>query len=129
MTAWFKKKAWMNVSPHNLGRKGEEIALDLLIKKNYRIIEQGFRLFRGEIDIIAAKDGGLVFVEVKSRRGSRFGHPEDSVTFTKQCQIKKIAAGYLHKHNIENMPCRFDVIAVIFLKDKVDVTHFEEAFN
>ncbi len=123
-----KKASWEYVSPHNLGRKGENIALDLLKKKKFHIREKGFRMFRGEIDIIADDGDDLVFIEVKSRRGNQFGHPEDSVTPAKQRQIKKIAAGYLFKHDIQNKPCRFDVIAITFFEDKVDLTHFEDAF-
>jgi putative endonuclease len=130
MTARFQKKnSWMDVSAHALGRKGEKIALDLLQKKKFQILKQNFRMFQGEIDLIANDGDDLVFIEVKSRRGYQFGHPEDSVTPSKQNQIKKIAEGYLHKNNIQNRPCRFDVIAVTFLDDRVEVTHFEDAFN
>lgn len=116
-------------SPHTLGREGEKIALGLLKKKKYRIVQQGFRMFRGEIDIIAYDGKDLVFIEVKSRRSSKFGCPEESVTPAKQKQIKKIARGYLHDHDIHNTPCRFDVIAVIFFEKDIEVTHFEDAFH
>jgi putative endonuclease len=123
-----KNPPWADVSPHSLGRKGEKIALNLLQKKKFQIREKGFRMFRGEIDIIADDGDDLVFIEVKSRRGNQFGHPEDSVTPAKQRQIKKIAAGYLFKHDIQDKPCRFDVIAITFFENKVDLIHFEDAF-
>ncbi len=85
-------------------------------------------MFRGEIDIVARDGRDLVFIEVKSRRGNQYGHPEDSVTPAKQNQIKKVAEGYLHKHDIQNTPVRFDVLSIEFLDNKVDVTHFKDAF-
>ena len=130
MSVRFKKNpSWKNLTPQNLGREGERIALNLLKTKKYKIIQRGFRMFRGEIDIIARDGENLVFIEVKARRGSRYGYPEEYVTLSKQRQIKKIARGYVNQNDISNIPCRFDVIAVTFLDEGAEADHFEDAFT
>lgn len=96
-----------------LGRQGEEAAIRYLKKKGFRIVERGFRLLRGEIDIIAYDRKTLVFIEVKTRSGTGFGVPEESVTPAKQEQIRKIAQLYLLKKRLGDIPCRFDVISVL----------------
>ncbi|MFQ6038392.1 MAG: YraN family protein [Candidatus Aminicenantales bacterium] len=101
-------------TPHELGRLGEEIALQYLQSKGYRIAEKGFRLPIGEIDIIAYDKDTLVFVEVKARMQTGLGLPEESVTPKKQEQIRKVASGYLARHDLEDVACRFDVISLTF---------------
>ena len=116
-------------SGHVLGKMGEEIAVDHLQKKGYRIVERGFRLFRGELDIIAYDGTTLVFVEVKTRAGTEFGLPEEAVTPAKQKQIKRIAQGYLIERGLGDPDCRFDVLSILIKGDDGQViTHFEDAF-
>lgn len=117
------------VSPHSLGRQGEEAAVRYLKKKHYQIRERGFRLSRGEIDIIASHKKTLVFVEVKTRRDSSFGYPEESVTPQKIKQIKKIAQGYLTVNKLYHMECRFDVISLLYdPPNGFSIRHFKNAF-
>jgi putative endonuclease len=117
------------LTPRALGLKGEAIALAVLRKKKYAVVETGYRLFRGEIDIIAYDGTTLVFVEVKTRAGTDFGLPEDAVTPAKQSQIKRIARGYLAAKGLEDADCRFDVVAILFADDgRWTLTHFEDAF-
>jgi len=96
-----------------LGRSGEEAAVAYLRKKNFRIVCRGFRFQRGEIDIIAYEGDVLVFIEVKTRRGSDFGPPEESVTALKQRQIRRLAEAYLMLNDLGNVPCRFDVMSLL----------------
>lgn len=112
-----------------LGRRGEEIALEYFRKKGYRIVERGFRLFRGEIDIIAYDGETLVFIEVKTRATTEFGLPEEAVTPAKQAQIRKIARGFLIERSLGEPDCRFDVLAIL-VPEKCDpvLTHFESAY-
>lgn len=115
--------------PYDLGKSGEEIALHYLEDKKYKIIARGFRLFRGEIDIIAFDRKTLVFVEVKTRKSRDFGLPEESVTPSKQRQIRKIAQGFLAKNNFQYVECRFDVISLSFNENKgYSVRHIKNAF-
>lgn len=113
-----------------LGRRGEDAAVRHLQKLGYRILGRGVRLLRGEIDVIArGRDGTLVFVEVKTRAGRGCGPPEEAVNFAKRGQLRRIAQAYLCRHGGENVPCRFDVIAVsIPAEGRPVLTHFEDAF-
>jgi putative endonuclease len=114
---------------HALGRRGEEIALEYFRRKGYRIVERGFRLFRGEIDIIAFDRDTLVFIEVKTRTTTEFGLPEEAVTPAKQSQIRKIARGFLIDRALGEPDCRFDVLAILVLEDGDPlITHYENAF-
>jgi putative endonuclease len=118
-----------DASSHDLGVKGEDLALRFLEKKKYRIIEKGFRLYRGEIDIIAYDKRTLVFVEVKTRRSHRCGFPEEAVTPAKQKQLKKIALAYCALNEIHDVECRFDVITLLYdNKGKSSLSHIENAF-
>jgi len=116
-------------STQALGLRGEEIACAYLKKKNYAIVTRRFRLFRGEIDIIARDGQTLVFVEVKARADESFGRPEESVTLGKQRQIRKIALGYLVENPLGDAGCRFDVISILFGDgDRYRLEHFLDAF-
>lgn len=116
-------------SVHTLGKSGEEIALHYLKRKKYRIIERNFRFFRGEIDIIAYDQKTLVFIEVKTRKSKSFGLPEESVTPSKQRQIRKIAQGFMAKNNLRDAECRFDVISLLINeKGEYEINHIQNAF-
>ncbi len=117
------------LTPHELGKAGEEAALRYLKRKRYKILDKGFRLFRGEIDIIARDKSTLVFVEVKTRSQEKFGLPEEAVTPAKQNQIRKIAEGFLVKNNMEDVECRFDVLSLIKTETSAfEIHHFKNAF-
>ena len=72
----------------DFGRRGEDAACAYLLRHGYSIVERNYRCRRGEIDIIAAKDGGAVFVELKTRRSLKFGTPGMAVTYAKQQNIR-----------------------------------------
>jgi len=119
------------LSTQALGRTGEEAALEFLQRNKYRVVTTGFRLHRGEIDIIAYDGPTLVFVEVKTRSGEEFGLPEEAVTPAKQRQVRKIAAGYLQKNRIaeSRIPCRFDVLSIVRETEAVfRIRHIKNAF-
>ncbi len=116
-------------STQALGLRGEEIACSYLEKEKYTIVTRRFRLFRGEIDIIARDGRTLVFVEVKARADESFGRPEESVTPGKQRQIRKIARGYLVENPLGDDACRFDVISILFGDgNSYRLEHFVDAF-
>jgi putative endonuclease len=110
------------------GREGEELAVNFLRTKGYRILERNFRFDRGEIDIIAQEGETLVFVEVKARRSPSFAEAEEAVTGSKKRQLEKVAEGYLVERGIENRECRFDVIAVEFKETRPMIRHIVNAF-
>jgi putative endonuclease len=96
-----------------LGRKGEEVAVDFLRKQGYRIIKRNYRCRAGEIDIVAKEGSSLVFVEVKSRRSTHFGLPEEAVSYEKRRRLTRVTLGYFAHHRIKEAKCRFDVVSVV----------------
>ncbi|MFC2165570.1 YraN family protein [Acidobacteriota bacterium] len=114
---------------YELGRSGEEVALEYLHKNKFRIIERGFRFLRGEIDLIGWDGTTLVFIEVKTRHESSFGYPEESVNLAKRNQLRRIARGYLLKNTLEDVECRFDVLALtIKYSGSWSINHIKDAF-
>ena len=122
----FKKK--------ELGAKGEEIAVRYLKSRGYRIIERNYRIRLGEIDIIAEQGDDLVFIEVKTRSGTLFGSPFESVTKQKQKQLSKVALEYISKQGFHDRPARFDVVGIELQKGSemfqdADVELLQNAFD
>lgn len=97
---------------HCWGRQGEEWAAQALKKQGYKILARNYRTPVGEIDLVATKDGILVFVEVKLRRDLRFGTPQEGVTRTKRHHLQRAALYYLRHHHLQEVPYRFDLVAI-----------------
>ena len=96
-----------------VGTEQEIKAQEYLQTQGYEILARNFYTKHGEIDIIAKKDGYLVFVEVKYRADGRFGAPEEAVNYRKQQKIIAAAQYYMYKNRIPfDTPCRFDVAGV-----------------
>lgn len=106
----------MALKKNELGVKGENLAVRYLKKRGYRIIERNYRIKLGEIDIIAEQGDNLVFIEVKTRSGSSFGSPLESITVQKQKQLSKVALEYICKKKCHQLPARFDVVGIQFQK-------------
>ncbi|MDR2713089.1 MAG: ribonuclease HII [Clostridiales bacterium] len=99
----------------NTGQKGEDLTAIALLEVGYQIIERNYRRLKGEIDIVAAKDDSLYFVEVRSKTGDTYGDPKEAFTMAKRRQLKKIAGIYLaekSKEQISKNPCYFLFAAV-----------------
>lgn len=112
------------------GKKSERIACDYLSKNNYLIIDKNWRSGKyGEIDIIAKDTNNkeLVFVEVKSRTTS-LNEAKELVNWRKQKHLYKLAKCYLYLKKRENLPCRFDVIAIKIDNKKQMLEHIKNAF-
>lgn len=94
--------------------------MNKLRKERFEIFEVNFTTRFGEIDIIAAKDNIMVFIEVKTRTSSNFGMPEESVGTVKASKIKRVAEYYLLKmQNREEFDYRFDIISVQINRSKL----------
>lgn len=98
----------------SLGRVGERLAARALEERGYCILERNFRCQYGEIDLVARENADLVFVEVKTRRGTICGLPEEAVTARKARKLQEVAACYLDGHNLPDCSWRIDVVAVQF---------------
>ena len=114
----------------SLGRKGEEVAVDFLKKHGYRIIKRNYRCRAGEIDIIAKQGSSLAFVEVKTRRSTHFGLPEEAVSYEKKRHLTRVALGYFTHHRIKETKCRFDVVSVVVNENGVkEIRLIKNAFE
>ncbi len=111
------------------GKFGEDLAARYLKKQGYQILCKNFRCRFGEIDIIAKDSDTVVFIEVKSRRTSTFGHPKFAITHEKQERISKTALYYLKKNDQSNCRARFDVVTVNSVDKKTDVEIIKNAFE
>lgn len=115
---------------HLLGKQGEKLSRDFLKKKGFRILRTNFRNKHGEIDLVAEDGEILVFVEVKTQRKSMFGPPEWKVDWRKQLQLVKVAESFLQTNNLQEKPCRFDVIGItVESGSQHNITHLEDAFH
>lgn len=101
----------------DLGKRGEEAAIRYLKRRGYDVLVQGFRCKAGEADIIARTEDCLCFIEVKTRRGTSKGFPEEAVDARKRDRYERIAAYYLKDHVREELCVRFDVISIIVLSE------------
>ncbi len=96
-----------------IGNIGEDLAVKALKRQGYKIIERNFNVPRiGEIDIIARDKEYLCFVEVRLRKDSSHGSPEETVDIYKQRKLIKAALTYMKMHNLISSPARFDVVSV-----------------
>ncbi|HXV77382.1 MAG TPA: YraN family protein [Candidatus Polarisedimenticolaceae bacterium] len=113
-----------------LGSDGERAAERVLREAGLSIVERRFRLKIGEIDLIASDGPLVVFVEVKTRRGSSHGLPAQAVTPRKRATIARVAAAYLVRRGLSERPCRFDVVQVFAGRRGVErVDHIRDAFR
>jgi len=112
---------------HNLGQKGEDLAVDHLKKAGFKILFRNWKWGKHEIDIIAENKDLIIFVEVKTRTEDYQMHPVTAVTREKQKSIIRAADGYIQKFNI-NKEGRFDVITIIKKVDSFEIDHIEGAF-
>lgn len=114
---------------HNeLGRKGEEFAANYLQEKGYLIRHRNWRSGHKELDIVAEKDGELVVIEVKTRKNTEFGRPEEAITNGKIRRIVNSTDAYLRKFAID-LPVRFDIITIVpDGEGRPHLTHIEDAF-
>jgi putative endonuclease len=94
-----------------LGQRGEDLAAALMEDQGYVVRERNWRCSAGEIDIVAEDGDCLVFVEVRTRRGRKYGTPEESVTPAKQAKLVEVAQTYLQEHSWDS-DWRIDVVAV-----------------
>lgn len=118
---------------NRLGRAGEQLAVEHLIRLGYRILDRNYRTRWGELDIVAHAGGTLAFCEVKARRaGGRAGPPLEAVGHGKQARVRRMASSWLHEHRDRPFAAviRFDAIGVTFDAGGrlLSLDHLEGAF-
>jgi putative endonuclease len=108
------------------GVKGEDFVCTELLKRAFRIIERNVVFKFAEIDIVAEDKDTLCFIEVRTRQNTLWGHPSETVTYSKQKNIRKAAQAYLARHDATSRPIRFDVATVVW--KTMEFLYFEDAF-
>ena len=113
----------------SLGKMGEDLACEELVRRGYAILERRHRTRRGEIDIIARLGTTIVFVEVKARTGDDYGGSVAAVTPGKQQRIVRMATDFLARRRLLDQPCRFDVVTVDFEDGHARIEVYSHAFT
>ncbi|MFQ6049051.1 MAG: YraN family protein, partial [Phycisphaerae bacterium] len=96
----------------------------------HRVLALNFRCAAGEIDLVTLDGGTIVFVEVKTRRGSLLAEPDQAVNPAKRARLVRAARAYLGLHSGQARPCRFDVVWIV--QDgpgRPNIQHIPDAFG
>ena len=116
------------MAEHNeLGKFGEEQAVEYLQQNGYEILETNWTFQKAEIDIIAQKENTLAIVEVKTRSSIEFGLPQDFVKPKKIQLLVKAVNEYVISNDLD-VEVRFDIIAVYKEDGDFKIEHIEDAF-
>jgi putative endonuclease len=114
-----------------LGRRGERIAERALTGRGYEILDRNWRCPEGEIDLVALDGEALVFIEVKTRTSTAFGHPFEAITPGKLSRLRRLAAAWLAARGPVRRAnrLRIDAIGVIAPRDApASIEHLEGIF-
>jgi putative endonuclease len=118
---------------HQLGRVGEQLAVDHLQRRGFEVIERNYRTRWGELDIVAFDGKTIAFCEVKTRRlRPGTASPFDAIHGPKQSRVRKMAGQWLSERTERPYAdvLRFDAIAVTFAPsgELIGIEHLEDAF-
>ena len=115
------------MAAHNeLGKWGEDLAADYLQRKGYTIIERDWKSGRRDLDIVAKNGNVIVFVEVKTRRNSLYGQPEEAVDYRKLQSLQQAINHYIKFRHIRQ-EVRFDIISVVgTIGSEPDIQHIQD---
>ena len=116
------------MAKHNeLGKKGEQLAVDFLLKNGYAIVARNYRYQKAEVDIIAKKEDVVAVVEVKTRSTNNFGNPQDFVKPKQIQRLVKAIDAYVIANDLD-VEVRFDVVAIVKQGKDFHIEHLEGAF-
>lgn len=118
------------MADHNdFGKIAEDLAVDFLVRNQYKILARNFRYLKAEVDIIAEFDNQIIIVEVKARNTDAFLEPQEAVNKKKIRLLISAASYYLEENNIDK-EVRFDIISVLPNKQKtLEIHHITDAFQ
>ena len=112
-----------------IGKLGEDIAVNYLKQKGYKILDRNFECRQGELDIIALDKKEIVFIEVKTRTSNRYGYPSEAVNKVKQKHMLQTIKYYLYIRNLNDKFVRIDVIEVHIRDNVYKVNHIKKALE
>lgn len=111
-----------------LGKYGEDVAAQYLLDRGYEILERNWRCAIGEIDLVAKDKSRFVFVEVKTRNGTGYGHPFEAITAIKMSRMRKLVAQWCIQNEKSGAQVRLDAISVLVKSGRVAVEHLKQVF-
>ena len=111
-----------------LGKYGEDLAAKYLNDRGYEIVDRNWRCSIGEIDLVALRNERYVFVEVKTRNGTGFGHPFEAITSSKVSRMRKLVAQWCIANEKAGVTVRLDAIAVLIIGGRVAVEHLKQVY-
>ena len=112
-----------------LGRAGEQVAVEHLVARGLVVLARNWRRREGELDVVATDGRSLVVCEVKTRSGVGYGLPVEAVTRVKAARIRRLAQQWLAESRARWVEVRFDVVAVLLVPGQSpQVEHYEGAF-
>ena len=116
------------MAEHNeLGKLGEEMAVEFLKKEGYTILQTNYTFQKAEIDILAQKENTLTVVEVKTRSSLEFGLPQDFVKPKKIQLLVKAVDSFINERDLD-IEVRFDIIAINKEGNSFVIEHLIDAF-
>ena len=118
----------MSAARQAFGELGERVAARWLERHGWRVVQRRFRNGRRDIDLVMEREGTVAFVEVKARKGSRFGTPVEAVNWRKQKELARSAHVWIDRHGRPEESYRFDVVGILVEGSRVRVRHVSDAF-
>lgn len=104
-----------------VGEWGERLALRHVRNLGWDVMARNWKTARGELDLIAHDGTQLVVIEVRTRRRDEALLPEETINSRKERQLESLAMDFLRRHEITDIPVRFEVIAI----ETADFRNFE----
>ncbi len=116
------------MAQHNqLGKSGEDYAVEYLISRGYIVRDVNWMSGKHELDIVAFYNDVMVVVEVKTRSNVDWAYPEEAVSEKKIRNTVRAADAYIRMFDID-VDVRFDVISIVGKEPPFEIEHIEDAF-
>jgi len=112
-----------------IGDQAEQRACQYLQRHGLTLLHRNFHCRGGEIDLIMQHGDSLVFIEVRYRRRTGFGHAAETVSRLKQGRIIRCAQFYINCHQCWGKAARFDVVAIEGERDQMRIDWITDAFQ
>ena len=123
----------MSAAKQELGKRGERIAEEWLVRRGWQVVERRYRSGHRDIDLVVERFGAegrlIAFVEVKTRVSSGYGGPLGAVHWRKQREMARAARDWMSRHGPLTATFRFDVLGVVYGRGAAEVVHIENAFS
>jgi len=114
----------MTTQRQALGRRGEQLAIEVLRRRGMTILARNWRCRNGELDAVGLDGEQLVVIEVKARSSRRFGSAAEAVSDDKVRHLHELGWRFRREHDLPVEHIRVDVIAVDFLEDTPLIRYF-----